>query len=300
MKERLQKILARAGISSRRKAEQLILEGRVSVNGAAVVELGAKADPSRDVVSLDNMAIAAPENKVYVMLNKPPGYITSLSDPEGRPTVMNIVSGIPERIVPVGRLDYDTEGLLVLTNDGDFSQLLQHPRFGIERRYRVKVKGAPAAAALEKLKAGIYLGNVRTNRCAIRQLDRLDKNTWLEVRLREGRNRQIRNMFEAVGHDVIRIIRTAFGPLELGALPGGAYRFLTKKEIEAVKSLSQAAREKPPRNAPARPRRQPAGKPAGWAVRKTSGRPGRASGAKKPAGKAGPHSARRTYRSKAT
>ncbi len=143
VKERLQKILARAGISSRRKAEEMILEGRVSVNGGVVLELGTKADAGQDVIELDGMAIGAAENKVYVMLNKPPGYITSVDDPEGRPTVMNIVTGIPERIVPVGRLDYETEGLLILTNDGDFSQLLQHPRFQIERCYRVKVKGMP-------------------------------------------------------------------------------------------------------------------------------------------------------------
>lgn len=300
MKERLQKILARAGISSRRKAEQLILEGRVSVNGAVVLELGAKADPSRDVVSLDNMAIAAPENKVYVMLNKPAGSITSLDDPEGRPTVMHIVSGIPERIVPVGRLDYDTEGLLILTNDGDFSQLLQHPRFQIERCYRVKVKGVPAPAALGRLRAGVYIDNVKTNRCAIRLLDRLDKNTWLEVRLREGRNRQIRKMFEVVGHDAIRIIRTAFGPLELGALPVGSYRFLSKKEIEAVKALEQAQPARPP----GRPQRAKTGKPAGWAVSKTPGRDTRKHVGKSPPARSGVRPAgrpaRKVYRSKAT
>jgi len=279
LKERLQKILARAGISSRRKAEEMILEGRVTVNGAVVLELGAKADPAHDVIALDNMAVAAAENKVYVMLNKPPGYITSLSDPEGRPTVMNIVNRIPERIVPVGRLDYETEGLLILTNDGDFSQLLQHPRFQIERCYRVKVKGMPPPPVLEKLKSGVYIDNVKTNKCGIRLLERLDKNTWLEVRLKEGRNRQIRKMFEVVGYDAIRIIRTAFGPLELGALPVGSFRFLNKKEIESIKSLEKIPPAKPPRKTFSKPLRKPSGEssgqPAGWAVGKPVTRPAR-------------------------
>ena len=277
MKQRLQKILARAGIASRRKAEELILEGRVSINGTVVLELGAKADPSADIISLDNMAIGSAENKVYVMLHKPPGYITTLSDPEGRPTVMNIVSGIPERIVPVGRLDFETEGLLILTNDGDFSQMLQHPRFQIERRYRVKVKGIPSPAALEKLMSGIYIDGVRTNRCSVRVIDRLQKNAWLEVRLREGRNRQIRRMFEAIGHDAIRIIRTGFGPLELSDLPIGAFRFLAKKEIESIRSLEQAAPAAPTRRkaraTPASASASRGGKPAGWAVAKQNPRP---------------------------
>ncbi len=296
MKERLQKILARAGISSRRKAEELILEGRVTINGSVVLELGTKADPTHDVISLDNMVIAAAENKVYVMLNKPPGYITSLSDPEGRPTVMNIVNRIPERIVPVGRLDYETEGLLILTNDGDFSQLLQHPRFQIERCYRVKVKGMPSPVVIEKLKNGVYIDNVKTNKCGIRVLDRLDKNTWLEVRLKEGRNRQIRKMFEVVGYAAIRIIRTSFGPLELGALPVGSFRFLSKKEIDSIKDMEKTPPEKIPRKAFKKPRRKPSeesyGKPAGWAVGKPDARPARKS-VERSSGKPGARPAKR-------
>ena len=251
MKERLQKILARAGITSRRKAEEMILEGRVSVNGSLVFELGTKADAGCDIIELDGMAIGAAENKVYLMLNKPPGYITSVEDPQGRPTVMSLVSGIVERVVPVGRLDYETEGLLVMTNDGDFSQLLQHPRFEIERCYRVKVKGVPTRIVLDKLRAGVFIDNVKTNRCKIKVFSKLDKNTWLEVWLKEGRNRQIRKMFEAVGHEAVRIIRTGFGPLELGMLPVGAYRFLNKMEIETIKSpeknLKKSLPQKPVR-----------------------------------------------------
>jgi len=240
VKERLQKILARAGITSRRKAEEMILEGRVSVNGGVVLELGSKADAGHDVIELDGMAIGASENKVYLMLNKPPGYITSVEDPQGRPTVMGLVSGIAERIVPVGRLDYETEGLLIMTNDGDFSQMLQHPRFEIERCYRVKVKGVPTRISLDKLRAGVFIDNVKTNKCKIKVLSKLDKNSWLEVRLKEGRNRQIRKMFDVVGHQAIRIIRTQFGPLELGALPVGAHRFLNKIEIESIKAFEKS------------------------------------------------------------
>jgi 23S rRNA pseudouridine2605 synthase len=245
LKERLQKILARAGITSRRKAEEMILEGRVSVNGSLVLELGTKADAGCDIIELDGMAIGAAENKVYLMLNKPPGYITSVEDPQGRPTVMSLVSGIVERVVPVGRLDYETEGLLVMTNDGDFSQLLQHPRFEIERCYRVKVKGVPTRIVLDKLRAGVFIDNVKTNRCKMKVFSKLDKNTWLEVWLKEGRNRQIRKMFEAVGHEAVRIIRTGFGPLELGMLPVGAYRFLNKMEIETIKSYEKTLNKKP-------------------------------------------------------
>jgi 23S rRNA pseudouridine2605 synthase len=158
---------------------------------------------------------------------------------------MSLVSGIAERVVPVGRLDYETEGLLVMTNDGDFSQMLQHPRFEIERCYRVKVKGVPTRIVLDKLRAGVFVDNVKTNRCKIKVLSKLDKNSWLEVRLKEGRNRQIRKMFETVGHDALRIIRTEFGPLELGALPVGAYRFLNKIEIEAIRTLGKTHEIKP-------------------------------------------------------
>lgn len=207
---------------------------------------------------------------------------------------MNIVNRIPERIVPVGRLDYDTEGLLILTNDGDFSQLLQHPRFQIERCYRVKVKGAPPPAVIEKLKAGVYIDNVKTNKCKIKLLDRLDKNTWLEMRLKEGRNRQIRKMFELVGHDAIRIIRTEFGTLELGALPVGAFRFLNKKEIEEIKALEKTLPVKPPRKTFLKPRRKPvgesSGKPFGWAVGKPVERTTR-----KPSGRAAGNPAARSF-----
>ncbi len=315
MKERLQKLLAKAGIASRRKAEEMILEGRVTVNGSVVLELGTKADPSQDLIALDNMAIAAAENKVYVMVNKPAGYITSLSDPEGRPTVMKIVNSVPERIVPVGRLDYETEGLLILTNDGDFSQQLQHPKFQVERCYRVKVRGMPPQAIVEKLRSGVFIDGVKTNTCRIKVVDRLDKNTWLEVRLKEGRNRQIRKMFEVVGYDALRILRTAFGPLELGSLPVGSFRFLTRKEVDSIKVLEKETPSRSPRKTFVKPARKPgsraAGKPAGWAVKKSSARPAKRSTSRpgqkppeksfgKPARRSAGKIARKPQRSKVT
>jgi len=234
MKERLQKIISRAGIASRRKAEELIIDGRVKVNNEIITELGSKADITKDRIAIDNEAISGPENKVYLLLNKPSGYICSRTDPENRPTVLDLFENIDERIFPVGRLDYDTEGLLVLTNDGAFSQVLQHPSSNIPRTYNVKVKELPKEEDLEKLRNGIYIDNIKTNRSKIKIINKLPKNTWLEVVLWEGRNRQIKKMFEAIGHRSLRIIRTEFGPLSLKDLAQGSYRFLNKKEINEV------------------------------------------------------------------
>jgi pseudouridine synthase len=237
MKERLHKIIARSGIASRRKAEILIQEGRVKVNGAVVNELGTQVDPHRVVIDIDDMPITPAENKVYVLLNKPHGYITSTRDPEGRPTVLQLINNIQERIFPVGRLDYDTEGLLLMTNDGQFAQILQHPRHEVDRTYLVKIKGLPSPAKLEKLQQGIYIEGMKTNKARIRIVRRSQKNMWLELILREGRNRQIKKMFEAIGHSALRIIRTKFGPIHLDDLPTGSYRFLKKKEIDAIMKI---------------------------------------------------------------
>ncbi len=239
MKERLQKIISRAGIASRRKAEELIIEGRVAVNNAIVLELGTKADIKKDKITIDGEAISSPENKIYVLLNKPAGYICSRLDPEDRPTVIDLLKDIDERIFPVGRLDYDTEGLLVLTNDGDFSQALQHPSSNIARTYLVKVKEVPSTENIIKLTNGIYVDNVKTNKCKIKVVNKLPKNTWLEVILWEGRNRQIKKMFETIGHRTLRIIRTEFGPITLKNLPQGSHRFLNKKEINEVKRIGK-------------------------------------------------------------
>ena len=240
MKERLQKIIARSGIGSRRKAEEYMRQGRVMVNGQVVTQPGTLADPSRDVISVDDIELAPPENKMYMLLHKPPGYVSSLHDPEGRKTIDQLYDDIPERLYPVGRLDYDTEGLLVITNDGIFSQLLQHPRHGIEKKYLVKVRGVPLEAALKRLRDGVVIDGRATSRSRVRLVKKTVKSSWCEVVLHEGLNRQLKKMFELIGHPTIRIIRTAIGPLELGRLPSGAYRFLTKAEIEAVKECGTA------------------------------------------------------------
>ena len=238
MKERVQKIIAKSGLASRRKAENMITDGRVRINGLVLKELGSLADPSRDIIEVDGSIISQPENKVYIILHKPPGYITSLKDPQNRPVIRSLLSIIPERIFPVGRLDYDTEGLLVMTNDGNFAQILQHPKNNIERRYLVKVKAIPSKAKIDKLQKGIYLDGIKTGKAKIKIIERTDRNSWLEVVIWQGRNRQIKQMFDAVGHRTLRIIRTDFGPLCLDNLKPGAFRFLTKKEIMEIINLA--------------------------------------------------------------
>ena len=242
MKQRLQKILAQAGIASRRKAEQLIAQGRVAVNGVTVTELGTGADAGRDRIMVDGTEIQPRENRVYLMLHKPAGYICSRSDPEGRPTVMNPVGPIPQQLYPVGRLDWDTEGLLVLTNDGDFAQRLMHPRYGADRVYRIKVRGVPTAKALERMRHGVYIDGVLAQPKRITLVERTARNAWLEVVLPEGRNQQLKIMGEAVGHPVQRIVRRSFGPLQLESLPVGTVRHLNREEIDAVRALSPRGR----------------------------------------------------------
>ncbi len=238
MKQRVQKILARAGIASRRKAEDIILQGRVKINGD-IAKLGVSADLSCDIIEVDGFSVDLPENKVYIALNKPSGCITSSTDPEGRPTVMRYVAGIAERIFSVGRLDYDTEGLLLLTNDGDFSQILQHPSNGIARKYHVKVKSIPTKNMLHKLRQGVIMHGSVKCKARVRLIKTTPKkNAWIEVILMEGRNRQIKIMFDSIGHRVLRILRTEFGPIHLDNLPSGSYRFLTKAEIRSITSLS--------------------------------------------------------------
>jgi len=239
MKERLQKIISRSGVASRRKAENMIVQGRVAVNGQPVTELGARADSAKDVITIDGEAIASPENRVFVILNKPAGCLCTRTDPGNRTTVLDLLKDIAERIYPVGRLDYDTEGLLVLTNDGEFSQKLLHPSSHLARTYRVKVREIPSEKDLDRLRRGILIDRIKTNPAKIKIVDRLQKNCWLEVTLWEGRNRQIKKMFESIGHRTLRIIRTRFGPLELKDLPTGAYRFMTRKELNAVRTTAQ-------------------------------------------------------------
>jgi 23S rRNA pseudouridine2605 synthase len=237
MKERLQKIIAAAGISSRRVAEKMIVDGRVTVNDAVVRQLGAKADVGADEIRVDGKLILPEEAKIYLLLHKPRGYMTTLHDPERRAVVTDLLSGIPERIFPVGRLDYDSEGLLFLTNDGDFSQRVQHPRFKIPKTYIVKIDGSLTKNEFRALSDGIKLpdGNFKPENLQIKRTNR--KSSWLALTIAEGRNRLIRRGLESLGHPVIRLIRTAIADISLGNMKAGTFRHLTKKEVEHLLSF---------------------------------------------------------------
>lgn len=233
--ERLQKILAHAGIDSRRKCEELILAGRVHVNGVQVTELGAKADPRRDEITLDFQPLHK-EEPVYILLNKPKGYVTTVQDDEGRPTVMALLQGVAERVYPVGRLDFNSEGLLLLTNDGALAQKVSNPDAHIPKIYMVKVHRIPTREALDDLREGFQLDGRRLKPCRIDMVERSD-NPWLRVTLIEGKNRQIRRMFEAIGHPVHKLRRIQYGPLEDPTLKPGAWRFLNRQEVAALQAL---------------------------------------------------------------
>lgn len=233
--ERLQKILAHAGLASRRACEELILEGRVQVNGVTVTELGTKADPLRDEITVDFAPIHK-EAPVYVLLNKPKGYVTTVKDDQGRPTVMALVRGVPGRLYPVGRLDFNSEGLLLLTNDGALAQVLSGPEHEIPKVYLVKVHRMPTPEQMKELSEGFRLDGRRLKPCRIEVFDRAD-NPWLKVTLTEGKNLQIRRMFAAIGHPVSKLRRVQFGPLVDPALKPGAWRFLAPNEIAALKAL---------------------------------------------------------------
>ncbi len=233
--ERLQKLLAHAGIDSRRACEALILEGRVQVNGVTVTELGAKANPHRDEITVDFVPIHK-EAPVYVLLNKPKGYVTTVKDDKGRPTVMALIQGINARLYPVGRLDFNSEGLLLLTNDGDLAQVMSGPDHEVPKVYLVKVHRMPTPAQIKELSEGFRLDGRRLKPCRIEIFDKAD-NPWLKVTLTEGKNLQIRRMFAAIGHPVSKLRRVQFGPLLDPALKPGAWRFLAPNEIAALKAL---------------------------------------------------------------
>ena len=277
--ERLQKILAKAGISSRRKAEELILGGRVQINGKIVMELGTKADPSRDHVRVDGKLLQGPERIRYFVLNKPKGFVTTVSDPEGRPTVMQFFAGEHERLYPVGRLDYLSEGLLLVTNDGELANKLTKASSGVEKTYLVKVAGQPSEAGLDALRSGVVIekgrgigsGRVRTAPAQIRQVRQGD-NPWFEVIVIEGRNRELRKMFEEIGHHVEKIRRIGYGPLILDLEPG-KLRELEAEEVHSLRLASEGKLKTRRRRGPA-----PAQLPtvAGKTVRykKADGKPG--------------------------
>ncbi len=234
MEERLQKIIARAGIGSRRAAEKMIAEGRVSVNGVVVTELGVRADMERDEIRVDGKLILCDTTKVYFALNKPRGYMTTMNDPQERRIVTELLPDIAERVFPVGRLDYDSEGLLLLTNDGDFAQKLLHPRFMIPKTYRVKIEGRLTGSDIRALtEDGVVLedGKFRAHDFRVERTNGMS-SSWVAFTLGEGRNRVIRRAFDQLGHPVTRLIRIAVAGLTLGDLKPGMYRNLTKKEVE--------------------------------------------------------------------
>src|SRR5262245_29222449 len=247
MQQRLQKLIAAAGIASRRHAEELIISGRVTVNGEVVSALGAKADPETDHIKVNgrliNPLLGAGE-KVYVLLNKPKGYLSSLSDPKNRPLVTKLVPSSLGRLHPVGRLDFNTEGLLLLTNDGDFTNYVTSARNNIPKVYKVKVKGIPSETAIKRLRRGIRLddGN-RTAPAEIESLRQTQTNAWFDVTLHEGRNQQIRRMFDAIGYSVLKLSRVRIGPVDDPKLPTGQWRLLTPPEVKRFYRSPAAGRE---------------------------------------------------------
>ena len=224
--------MAQAGVASRRHSESMIVAGRVKLNGETVVSLSTKVEPGCDVVTVDGRPLETPEVRKCYLLNKPAGYLTTLSDPFDRPTVASLIRDIPGRVFPVGRLDRDTEGLLLLTNDGSLGYRLMHPRFGIEKEYHVLVEGAPREGALRRLREGVAIDGRTTAKAAVAVLRRTKDRTWLSIVLHEGRKRQIRRMCDVVRHPVVRLIRVRVGGLADRDLPAGKWRELTHGEIE--------------------------------------------------------------------
>jgi 23S rRNA pseudouridine2605 synthase len=233
--ERLQKILARAGLASRRNAEELIRQGKVTVDGKVVTEMGCRVDPDRQAVACEGRPVTLGEEKVYLLLNKPQGYVTTLHDPQGRPIVTSLLTGITARVFPVGRLDFDTEGALILTNDGDFAERILHPRFEIERTYQATVRGLPTREKIRSLEEGLELEGRKTWPAKVRIIAKEPATTTLEITIHEGRKRQVRMMFQAIGHRVLLSLkRIAYGGLRLGSLPSGKYRRLTPADLALI------------------------------------------------------------------
>jgi 23S rRNA pseudouridine2605 synthase len=244
--ERLQKVLARAGLGSRRACEDLIAAGRVTVDGETA-QLGNRVDPERQVVALDGVPVVTRTGLVYYLVNKPSGVVTTARDPEGRATVMGLVPSEP-RVFPVGRLDYDTEGLLLLTNDGDLAQQLSHPSHGVEKTYLAEVDGIPSAAAVRRLRDGVTLDDGPTAPARAHVVDRYDDRAAIEITIHEGRNRQVRRMCEAIGHPVRRLVRTQIGDLRDFQLAAGAWRPLVASEVRGLYALGSRPAAAPRRS----------------------------------------------------
>ncbi|MGZ5444663.1 MAG: pseudouridine synthase [Thermoanaerobaculia bacterium] len=288
--ERLQKIIAHAGFASRREAETMIREGRVTVNGRVVTELGSKADAARDHIKVDGKLITRAETHRYILLYKPKEVMTTVADPQGRRTVIDLIKGVRERIYPVGRLDFHSEGLILLTNDGDLAFKVSHPQHGSVKTYHVKVRGVPEERLIAKLERGITIDNKRTLPCEIRRMKTTGRgdeegNSWFEVKLREGRTQQIRKMFQAVGHPVSKLRRVAIGPLSDPRLGPGDYRELTKTEVKMLVTMKEPAKPKV---------RRAATRPASGAKKKSTAAATKKTSAKKPARKAAAPAKRRS------
>jgi 23S rRNA pseudouridine2605 synthase len=251
VEERLQKLIAAAGIASRRHAEEMIAAGEVTVNGQVITTPGTKADPSRDHIKVRGRLINPSLNqreKVYILLNKPRGYLTSLADPEGRPLVTELLPASLGRLHPVGRLDFNTEGLLLLTNDGEFTNFITSARNGVEKVYEAKVKGVPPEEAVERLRRGIALDDgTRTAPAEIKRLDEGDSNSWFEIVLHEGRNQQIRRMFDKIGHSVVKLRRVRIGFLSDEHLAPKQWRMLMPAEVAR---FMKTGRKQSPRTKP--------------------------------------------------
>jgi 23S rRNA pseudouridine2605 synthase len=247
---RINKFLSEAGLVSRREADRLIAEGRVRVNGRVVDELGSKVDDERDLVQVDGRRVRNAPAPVYVLLNKPKGYLVTLKDPFGRPTVRSLLPAAIGRIFPVGRLDLDSEGLLFLTNDGDLAYRLMHPKFGVNKVYIAKVEGRPDKDALQKLARGVAVGGKRTAPARVALLSHSPKSSWLRLELYEGRKREVREMCRAVGHEVLELKRVEFAGLVLGKLKPGEWRELLPGELRRLQSLGRPPASRRPGQPP--------------------------------------------------
>lgn len=234
----MQKILARAGIASRRRCEEMISAGMVKVNGKVVIELGTKVNPHKDRITVNGEVVFLTSNKIYLALYKPRGYVSTLHDDRGRKQVVDLLKGVAGRVYPVGRLDYNSEGLLLLTNDGDLTYALTHPRHKVPKTYLVRVQGVPAEAKLDQMAGGLLLEDGPTAPAQVCLVHARDDKALLEITLHEGRNRQIRRMCEHIGHPVLRLQRTRVGNITLGGIYPGQYRYLTGAELEKLKGLA--------------------------------------------------------------
>ena len=257
---RLQKAMADAGVASRRSAEDMIRAGRVTINGETVRTMGVKVDPEKDHIKVDGRHLKPPAPKAYVMLNKPKDVLTTLasSETDDRPTIERFLRGVNRRVFPVGRLDYDTEGLLLLTNDGELGERLLHPRYHVAKTYLTKIKGALQEEEIRQLETGVRLQEGVTAPAHVKKIRKVKENSWIELTIFEGRTHQVKRMLESVGHPVIKLKRLRFGPLSLGALPAGEYRFLTDPEIHRLREAAAAPatqmRSPPPRREWAAPK----------------------------------------------